>query len=148
LLAYKFDIYAVQPLSREYVYVDALDGKILMTDAIIKHAKGVFGDSSAPHNENAVQNSEATNLKLALVNGTAATRYSGSKTISTTVVGTNYTLPDSFRGSGVFTYDLKTGTTLSTTEFTDADNNWAAAELTSVAFDNAALEAHWGGSRT
>jgi hypothetical protein len=107
LLAYKFDIYAVQPLSREYVYVDALDGKILMTDAIIKHAKGVFGDSSAPHNENAVQNSEATNLKLALVNGTAATRYSGSKTISTTLVGTNYTLRDSSRGSGVFTYNLK-----------------------------------------
>lgn len=148
LLAYKFDIYAVQPLSREYVYVDALDGKILMTDAIIKHAKGVFGDSSAPHNENAVQNSEATNLKLALVNGTAATRYSGSKTISTTLVGTNYTLRDSSRGSGVFTYNLKKGTTLKTTDFTDADNNWTAAEFNNVAFDNAALDAHWGVSST
>lgn len=148
LLAYKFDIYAVQPLSREYVYVDALDGKILMTDAIIKHARGVFGDSSAPHNENAVQNSEATNLKLALVNGTAATRYSGSKTISTTLVGTNYTLRDSSRGSGVFTYNLKKGTTLKTTDFTDADNNWTAAEFNNAAFDNAALDAHWGVSST
>ena len=148
LLAYKFDIYAAQPLSREYVYVDALDGKILLTDAIIKHAKGIFADGSSAHNENIEQNSEATNLKLALVNGTAATRYSGSKTISTTLVGSNYTLRDSSRGSGVFTYNLKKGTTLKTTDFIDADNNWTAAEFNNAAFDNAALDAHWGVSST
>ncbi|MBU4539157.1 MAG: M4 family metallopeptidase [Weeksellaceae bacterium] len=147
LLAYKFDIYAAQPLSREYVYVDALDGKILMTDAIIKHAKGIFGDSAA-HNEHIEKSSDIEAAKLALVDGTAATRYSGSKTISTTLVGTNYTLRDATRGSGVFTYNLKKGTTLKTTDFTDADNNWTAAEFNNAAFDNAALDAHWGVSST
>lgn len=147
LLAYKFDIYAEQPLSREYVYVDALDGKILMTDAIIKHAKGIFGDSTA-HNEHVEKSSDIDAAKLALVDGTAATRYSGSKTISTTLVGTNYTLRDATRGSGVFTYNLKKGTTLKTTDFTDADNNWTAAEFNNAAFDNAALDAHWGVSST
>ncbi|OWK73023.1 peptidase M4 [Flavobacteriaceae bacterium JJC] len=147
LLAYKFDIYAAQPLSREYVYVDALDGKILMTDAIIKHAKGIFGDSAA-HNEHIEKSSDIEAAKLALVDGTAATRYSGSKTISTTLVGTNYTLRDANRGSGVFTYNLKKGTTLKTTDFTDADNNWTAAEFNNAAFDNAALDAHWGVSST
>ena len=148
LLAYKFDIYAAQPLSREYVYVDALDGKVLMTDAIIKHAKGIFADGSSAHNENIEQNSEATNLKLALVNGTASTRYAGSQTISTTLVGSNYTLRDSSRGSGVFTYNLKKGTSLKTTDFTDANNSWTAAEFNNAAFDNAALDAHWGVSST
>lgn len=148
LLAYKFDIYAAQPLSREYVYVDALDGKILMTDAIIKHAKGLFADASAPHNDNSEHKTEAVNAKLALVSGTAATRYSGSQTISTTLVGSNYTLRDSSRGSGVFTYNLKKGTALKSTDFVDANNSWTAAEFNNAAFDNAALDAHWGVSST
>ncbi len=148
LLAYKFDIYAAQPLSREYVYVDALDGKILMTDAIIKHAKSIYGDISTPHNETSEQNSDALNAKLALVSGTAATRYSGSQTISTTLVGSNYTLRDSSRGNGVFTYNLKKGTALKSTDFTDANNSWTAAEFNNAAFDNAALDAHWGVAST
>ena len=148
LLAYKFDIYAAQPLSREYVYVDALDGKILMTDSIIKHAKNFYGEASASHQENSEHHSEAANTKLALVNGTAATRYSGSQTIATTLVGSNYTLRDSSRGNGVFTYNLRKGTALTSTDFTDADNNWTAAEFNNAAFDNAALDAHWGVSST
>lgn len=149
LLAYKFDIYAAQPLSREYVYVDALDGKILMTDAIIKHAKNFYGDNAtASHNESSAENSKALNAKLALVSGTAATRYSGSQTISTTLVGSSYTLRDSSRGSGVFTYNLKKGTALKSTDFTDNDNNWTAAEFNNSTFDNAALDAHWGVSNT
>ena len=148
LLAYKFDIYAAQPLSREYVYVDALDGKVLLTDAIIKHANNFYGDISGTHDHGSAQNSDASQTKLALVNGNAATRYSGSQVISTTLVGSSYALRDSSRGSGVFTYNLKKGTTLKTTDFTDADNNWTAAEFNNAAFDNAALDAHWGVSST
>jgi Zn-dependent metalloprotease len=37
-LAYKFNVYAAEPLSRADVYVDATNGKILLNDAIIKHA--------------------------------------------------------------------------------------------------------------
>lgn len=35
-LAYKFNIYAADPVSRAYIYVDAITGKILMKDDIIK----------------------------------------------------------------------------------------------------------------
>lgn len=148
LLAYKFDIYAAQPLSREYVYIDALDGKILLTDAIIKHATNFYGDISGEHDHSVTESPNGSLSKLALVNGNAATRYSGSQVISTTLVGSSYTLRDSSRGSGVFTYNLKKGTALKTTDFTDADNNWTAAEFNNSAFDNAALDAHWGVSST
>lgn len=37
-LAYKFNVYAAEPLSRADIYVDAATGKILLLDAIIKHA--------------------------------------------------------------------------------------------------------------
>lgn len=36
-LAYKFNVYAAEPLSRADIYVDAATGKILLLDAIIKH---------------------------------------------------------------------------------------------------------------
>ena len=148
LLAYKFDIYAAQPLSREYVYVDALDGKVLLTDAIIKHATNFYGDISGNHDHGSAEDSDVSQMKLALVNGNAATRYAGSQVISTTLVGSSYALRGTSRGNGVFTYNLKKGTALKTTDFTDADNNWTAAEFNNAAFDNAALDAHWGVSST
>lgn len=37
-LAYKFNVYAAEPLSRADIYVDASNGKVLLLDAIIKHA--------------------------------------------------------------------------------------------------------------
>lgn len=37
-LAYRFNVYAAEPLSRADIYVDAASGKILLLDAIIKHA--------------------------------------------------------------------------------------------------------------
>ncbi|TYP72813.1 M4 family metallopeptidase [Aquimarina intermedia] len=36
-LAYKFNIYAAEPLSRADIYVDAASGQVLLLDAIIKH---------------------------------------------------------------------------------------------------------------
>ncbi|MBO6201837.1 MAG: hypothetical protein J6N74_09495 [Chryseobacterium sp.] len=36
-LAYKFDIYAAQPISRAIIYVDAIDGKIIFANAVLKH---------------------------------------------------------------------------------------------------------------
>ena len=37
-LAYKFNIYASEPIYRAHVYIDAQSGKTLLADAIIKHA--------------------------------------------------------------------------------------------------------------
>lgn len=39
-LAYKIDIYAIDPLSRSYIYVDAKDRTILMTNALIQSNDG------------------------------------------------------------------------------------------------------------
>jgi len=39
-LAYRFDIYAKRPVSRDLVYVDATTGRILLKDAVIKHVVG------------------------------------------------------------------------------------------------------------
>src|SRR5699024_4136478 len=37
-LAWKFDVYAHTPVSRNKIYVDAVTGNILLSDAVIKHA--------------------------------------------------------------------------------------------------------------
>ncbi len=121
-LAYKFDIYATAPVSRDYVYVDAQTGQLLYKDAIIHHVS---------------------------VDGTADTRYSGQKTIKTDSYNGSYRLRDYTRGNGIETYNMHTSTDYSTaTEFTDNDNNWTAAEYDNSAKDNAALDAHYGAQMT
>lgn len=150
-LAYKFDIYAAEPLSRAEIYVDAETGRIIGTNAIMKH-HGNPGNSYAGHVEQmpvvyGPENKPA--FAEALVAGTAATRYSGTKEIETTHNGTNYILHDTTRGNGVRTYNLKKSTTIgAAVEFTDNDNNWSAAEFDNALFDNAALDAHWGVEKT
>jgi Zn-dependent metalloprotease len=120
VLAYKFDIYAHEPVSRKYVYVDAHSGAILHDNAIIKHAEG-----------------------------TAATRFSGNKTISTTYSNGSYKLRDASRGFGVETYNLNRGSDYNAaTDFTDIDNQWTALEFDNGYKDNAALDAHWGAMMT
>ncbi|WP_157676803.1 hypothetical protein [Chryseobacterium sp. T16E-39] len=81
-LAYKFDIYAEKPLSRQYVFVDAKGGKILGADAIIH-------DVNAP--------------------GTATTGYSGNRSIVADSYNGSYRLRETGRNAGtaVETYNLK-----------------------------------------
>lgn len=121
-LAYKIDIYAIEPLRREYIYVNARTGEIINTDAIIKH-----------------------------VNATAATRYSGNRTISTQQNGNNFRLRDydNNRGGGIETYNLNHSTSYSSaTDFLDADNNWTSGEYHNANKDDGALDAHWGAMMT
>ncbi|WP_310555690.1 M4 family metallopeptidase [Flavobacterium sp.] len=119
-LAYKFDIYAMQPLSRNNIYVDANNGEIIIKDAIIKH-----------------------------VDGTADTRYSGQRIIKTQLINAQYKLRDYSRGSGVETYNMNNGTNYNlATDFIDNDNNWTALEFNNSNKDNAALDAHWGAEKT
>lgn len=155
ILAYKFDIYATNPISRGDVYVDAKTGKVLFYNATIKHATN-FGHGSA-HLFNKKHTCESNNsqneYKLAktfeaLVAGNAATRYSGSQSIETTLSGGSYILKDNTRGGGINTYDMNTGTNYgSAVNFTDNDNNWTTAEH-SANKDNGALDAHWGAEKT
>ncbi|PIF31972.1 putative secreted protein (Por secretion system target) [Flavobacterium sp. 9] len=145
-LAYKFDIYATKPLSRGDLYIDAQTGEALFYNATIKHlgenSHGRFISAAAKE-----QNKNATS-KMAIVAANAATRYSGTQTIQTTLSGSSYILSDGTRGNGVQTYNSAKTATYPTTNFTDADNNWTAAEYNNTNKDNGALDAHWGAEMT
>jgi len=120
-LAYKFDIYAEKPLSRQYVFVDAKSGKILGVDAII-------------HEVNTP--------------GTAVTGYSGTRSIMTDSYNGSYRLRETGRngGTAVQTFNLKKGTNYSSAvDFTDTDNSWNNVNTNK---DQYATDAHWGAEMT
>lgn len=140
-LAYKFDIYATNPLSRGDLYIDAVTGQALFYNATIKHlGDNVHGKSKAAEKDSSL------NSKMAIVAANAATRYSGSQTIQTTLSGSSYILSDGTRGNGIQTYNSARTATYPTTNFTDADNNWI--EYNNTNKDNGALDAHWGAEMT
>lgn len=121
-LAYKLNVYAMEPLSRDYIYVDAQTGEIINRVPIIKHAAAT---------------------------GTADTRYSGSQQIETDSNAGSFRLREYTRGLGIETYNMNTGTNYNNAvDFVDDDNNWTTAEWDNAAKDNAALDAHWGAQMT
>jgi bacillolysin len=106
-LAYVYDIYAELPLSRQEVYVDAIDGKVLFSNQLIKHTAA-----------------------------TGASRYSGTVPFQSSRVGTNYVLFDSTRGDGVHTVNMLNGTSYgAAANFTSATNTWPVAPADNVAVD-------------
>jgi len=155
-LAYKFDIFASQPMSRAYIYVDASNGQVLLSDAIIKHANGrnhniLKDELDTEKITSEVKDSELKNTISKLATGNAATRYSGTQSIETSLntAETNYILYDTTRGNGVRTYNTKKSTSIaSAVDFTDADNDWTATEFDNSTWDNAALDAHFGVEKT
>lgn len=144
-LAYKFDIYATNPVSRGDIYVDAVTGVSLLYNATIKHL-GEFSNGSKPSVDKKTENKT---LATAFIAANADTRYSGTQAIQTSLSGASYILSDATRGSGVLTYNMKKGTSYTAAvNFTDVDNNWTAAEFNNVNKDNGALDAHWGAEKT
>ena len=145
VLAWKFDIYAQQPISRAYYYIDARTGKVVLVDALIKHADGLAGPLHAGAAGRRVSTPASTRRVAANATGSFATRYSGAQTAGTESITGGYRLHDPSRGNGVNTYNaLKNNSYSAASEFTDADNNWTAAEYNNANYDNAALDAHWG----
>lgn len=128
-LTYKFAIYAVKPASSEYVYVDAQTGEVFQKISIGQH-------TNSP--------------------GTAATRYSQTRNITTDAFAGGYRLRETGRGAGttcggsgapIETYNMQSGTNFgSAVDFVNSDNNWVG--LNNAAKDNAALDAHWGAEST
>jgi len=118
--AYKFDIYATKPLSRQNVYVDAITGKIIK---------------------------KLETLHTTDAEGTALTKYSGTRTITTDSLSpTSFRLHESGRGNGIFTYNMLQQTDYaSAVDFTDTDNNW---NNVNAQMDEAAGDAHWGAEMT
>ncbi|RZL07838.1 MAG: peptidase M4, partial [Hymenobacter sp.] len=128
VLAWKFNIYAQLPVSRAYVYVDARTGDVVLRDAIIKHA---------------------TTATTAAATATFATAYSGTRSLATSTTTGGYYLRETTRGSGIETYNCKKGNSYTAaTDFTDADNNWTAAEYNNANYDNVAGDAHFGAQAT
>jgi Zn-dependent metalloprotease/chitodextrinase len=118
-LVYKVDVNTEEPLSRQWVYVNAESGAIIKT---------------------------LNRLETYNVSATADTRYSGLKPIVTdSISASNYRLRETGRGAGtsIETYNLNFGTNYGTaTDFTNASKTWA------YAYDNAALDAHFGAEKT
>ncbi len=162
-LAYKYNIYSFEPLSRQWVYVDAQNGEVLLVDKIIKHVDGEKSPGAVTST------------------ATVQTRYAGAKTINTRQISGNdpnsglpltssnplevllpgaatYGLIDDTRGNGIETYDLNgvgglpvsIGPAYSQSKsFTDIDNNWTLSEhrrggAAESENDDIAWDAHWG----
>ncbi|MFH1320460.1 MAG: M4 family metallopeptidase [Bacteroidota bacterium] len=119
LLAYKFDIYASEPLYRAYVFVDAVTGEVVF---------------------------ENKRIHIADVTGTAVTAYSGTQTITADSYSGYYRLREAGRGNGIETYDMNEGTNYgSAVDFTDGDNFWNNVNAN---LDQYATDAHLGAEMT
>ncbi len=156
-MAYKFDMFATNPMSRGILYIDANTGEALLYDAIIKHATnfGYVGAVPVTVKTEAEFCASMENLEDTFIAaGTAATRYSGSQTIETRLTGGNYILED--LGRDIYTRDALNQAPVGNSypyvtnyaQFTDNDNNWTSGEYNNTAKDNSALDAHWGAMMT
>lgn len=106
-LAYRFDIYAEKPLSRQHVFVDANNGKILYVNALIKHTAA-----------------------------TGNSRYSGNVSFITSKPASTYVLFDSTRGNGILTLNLNNSTSYGTaTNFSSPTNTWPTATAHTISLD-------------
>jgi Zn-dependent metalloprotease len=117
-MAFRFDIYAHKPMSRAYIFVDAINGKILLS---------------------------LDRIYVANVSATADTKYSGTRTIMTDYTGSTYRLRETGRGNGIETYNMQLGTTYTNTDFTNATTTWTG---TNANHDEVARDAHWGAEKT
>lgn len=120
VLAYKFNIYAEQPLKHSNIYIDAINGQVVQ---------------------------EYNLLHTANTNGTANTKYSGTQSIITDSYTGGYRLRETGRGNGVAinTFNCQKGTNFTNIDFSDADNVWNNINANQ---DEAATDAHWGAEKT
>ncbi|MBK8474410.1 MAG: M4 family metallopeptidase [Sphingobacteriales bacterium] len=119
VLAYRFDIYTLDPLGRSEYYVDTNCGEIVFTDPIMKHATAETRYSGFRTIE-----TQLSGGSFRLVD---ATRGGGITTWNAD------NLSMSFNAA---------------VHFTDNNDNWTAAEFGNANQDNAALDAHWGAEMT
>jgi Zn-dependent metalloprotease len=117
-LAYKIDVYAAKPLSRNYVFIDAATGAVIATQNRIEHV-----DATA----------------------TAHTQYEGTQTITTDSYNGAYRLREAARGNGIRTYNAQQSTNPANTDFTNATTDW---NNVNTAKDEYATDAHFASEMT
>ncbi|HYG02264.1 MAG TPA: M4 family metallopeptidase, partial [Chryseosolibacter sp.] len=145
-LAYKFNVYAAEPLSRADIYVDANSGSVLLLDAIIKHA---HASDNKEDIENHISPVKKTIAPLPFATASGNTRYAGTRTFSTSLDANGHWVLNGVTPTGVEnetrSYEGIGGLPLSipalamlTVPIADgdgdllhpetADNNWTTAE--------------------
>ncbi|MDQ3110533.1 MAG: M4 family metallopeptidase [Bacteroidota bacterium] len=118
-LAWKFDIYSLQPFGRKYIYVDAQSGMIVAKSERIH-------ETDVP--------ATGTSLYSGTINFTCDNYAAGL-----------YRLHETARGQGIETYNANNSTNqANATEFVNSSATWTAT----ANFDNAAYDAHWGAEKT
>lgn len=119
VLAWKLDIYAAEPMSRQWIYVDAQTGAVV-------HSKNRIHHIDVPANGN--------------------TMYSGNQNFTCDDQGNGtYRLRQNAHGDGVETYNLNNATsTAGAVDFTNNSTTWTSTAND----DHAALDAHWGAEGT
>ena len=105
-LCFKIDVYARQPLSRAYYFIDAFTGNVLGKQDIL-----CFSDAT----------------------GTAATAYSGSVTIHSDLNAGSYRLRDLTKGNGIITVHGETGQRGN--DYSNNSANWALQGADQAALD-------------
>ena len=153
-LAWKFNIYATEPLSRAWIFVNAHSGEIMLKNAIIKHASEPVTVETRYAGVRQINVDRQTN-GLDPHNGLPLLDSRTNAPASTPL----YVLRDDTRGDGLETYDMNGvgGVPLSLPSlyaqgkaFTDDDLNWTLAEhkrggtTNEAENDDIAWDAHWG----
>lgn len=118
-LAWKFDIYAAEPRSRDYVFVDAATGEIL---------------------------GKKDRLCEVDVAATGSTYYSGTVSFTCDNYGSNqYRLREAARGQGIHTFNcLGSTNTGNAVDFTNTSATWT----NTANDDHCGRDAHWGAEQT
>lgn len=121
VLAWKFDIYAAQPDSRAWLYVDAHTGAVVNRAAISQEAAAT---------------------------ATFTTKYSGTRQLANQSLGSYY-LWEYTRGLGIETNNAqRTSSLTSLPGLFDANNVWTAAEYNNANQDWVGGDAHFGAQQT
>ncbi len=105
-LCYKVDVYARQPLSRAYYFVDAITGNV-----IGKKDEIFYSDAT----------------------GTANTAYSGAQTIHSDLNGSSYRLRDYTKGNGIITLHGESGQRGN--DYSSSSANWTLTGTNIAALD-------------
>lgn len=119
-LAYKIDVFVHEPMSHEWIYIDANNG------SIINRVEQICSIDKV---------------------GIAHTRYSGIRTINCDSINADsFVLFDSTRGRGIHTIDARIiSSTDSFRNFSDSDNVWNNVNFYQ---DEVATDVHWGTEMT
>ncbi len=120
-LSYRFDVYAITPLKRSYIFVDALTGEIVDDQNRIE-----FNNTPA----------------------TAITQYNGNRPIMTYSTGNVYALREANRGQGcsIQTYNMHSGVIFgNATDFIDSNTVWNNVNTDR---DEFATDAHWAAEKS